>query len=248
MDQEPLSIKLEEVLTRARQAGVSRFITIGTDLPSSQANLLLARRYPEIHAAVGIHPHEAGSATDEQLEEIERLAQDPAVVAIGEVGLDCYRNFSSLESQKRVFSQFISMSARLRLPLLLHCRDAYEVLLQLLKNSGRLPIEGILHCASGPASFILEAIALGLHVSFAGNLTYPKNGPLRQLVPLVPPQRLLLETDAPFLAPQPVRGRPNEPAYLTHTASEMAKLRGISVEALSELTSHNAKQLFRISN
>lgn len=126
----------------------------------------------------------------------------------------------------------------------MHCRSAYEPLLEILRADMPPPIRGIIHCASGPPAFIREAVALGLHVSFAGNVTFPKADGLRALVALVPDDRLLLETDAPFLAPQPVRGRPNEPAYVAHTAACVARLRGVTVEALGRLTSRNAQQLF----
>jgi TatD DNase family protein len=149
-----------------------------------------------------------------------------------------------LHIQAAALRGFLAIARRRRLPILLHCRDAYEPLLEVLRAEMPSPIRGIIHCASGPPAFIREAVALGLHVSFAGNVTFPKADGLRALVELVPDDRLLLETDAPFLAPQPVRGMPNEPAYVAHTAACVARLRGVTVEALGQMTSRNAQRLF----
>ena len=241
---EPLSASVDAVLARARDAGVRGCLTIGTDVQTSRANVELAHRHPMLRAAVGVHPHEAQGVTEEALAAIDAMADDPRVVAIGEVGLDEFRRHSSCESQRRALLGFLAIARRRALPLLFHCRDAYEPLLALLRSEARGPWRGVIHCASGPPAFIEGALALGLHVSFAGNVTFPNAHALRALVSLVPDERLLLETDAPFLAPQPVRGQPNEPAYLAHTAHAMATLRGTTVEALGALTSRNARALF----
>ena len=244
LDLEPLAGSTEAVLARARAAGVRRCVSIGTTVQASQANIALARRHPMVRAAVGVHPHEADGVTDEVLAAIEALARDPCVVAIGEVGLDEYRLTASRERQQRALLGFLEIAQRRRLPLLIHCRNAYEQLIELLQRHAAVPVRGVLHCASGPPEFIHAVLALGLHVSFAGNVTFPKAEALRALVPLVPDDRLLVETDAPFLAPQPVRGQTNEPAHLAHTAARLAQLRSVSVEALGELTSRNAQALF----
>jgi TatD DNase family protein len=222
-------------------------VSIGTTVEASRANIELARRFPMVRAAVGVHPHEADGVTDDTLKQIDSLAGDPAVVAIGEVGLDAYRQPALPERQPGVLEGFIDMAARRSLPLLLHCRDAYEPLLELLRRSARAPVRGIIHCASGPPEFILGALDLGLHISFAGNVTFPNAKTLRELVPLVPDDRLLIETDAPFLAPQPVRGKPNEPAHVAHTAAFLARLRGTTPVLLGQLTSRNARRLFNLS-
>ena len=234
----------EAVLARAQAAGVQACLSVGTTVESSRANVALARRIPMVRAAVGIHPHDADAVTEEALAAIDRLAEDPVVAAIGEVGLDAYRRHASPEAQARVLRAFVAMAQRRQRPLVLHCREAHEPLLALLRETAQPPVRGVLHCASGPPAFIESALALGLHISFAGNVTFPNAGAVRDLVPLVPENRLLLETDAPFLAPQPVRGQPNEPAYVAHTAAVVAALRQMSVEALSALTSRNARQLF----
>ena len=246
LDLDPLAASVEAVLARARAAGVRQCVTIGTTVAASRANVALAQRHSMLHAAVGVHPHEAGAVTEETLAEIEALAQDPRVVAIGEVGLDHFRRQGPDADQQRALRGFVGMAERLKLPLILHCREAYDPLLALLRECGAIRLRGVLHCASGPPEFIQAVLAFGLHVSFAGNVTFPNAASLRSLVPLVPDDRLLIETDAPFLAPQPVRGRPNEPAYVAHTAEAIAGLRGVSVDTLGALTSGNARRLFQL--
>lgn len=247
LDCAPLAAEVDAVLGRARAAGVRHCISIGTTVASSRANIALAQQHPMVRAAVGVHPHEADAVTEETFAEIEALARQPGVVAVGEVGLDAYRQLTSLEDQARALRRFIELAQRVRLPLLLHCRAAYDALLALLRECATPPIAGVIHCASGPPEFIQGALGLGLHISFAGNVTFPNAAALRELVPLVPDERLLLETDAPFLAPQPVRGRTNEPAYVAHTAAGVAQLRGIPVDALGALTSRNARRLFGLA-
>ena len=246
LDLEPLATSVDAVLSRAQAAGVRTCLSIGTTVEASRANVELAQRYPMVRAAVGVHPHEADTVTDDTIAAIEALAAEPCVVAIGEVGLDFYRQHAAPDAQRRAFTGFVQVAQRRRLPLLIHCREAYEPLLQLLRQTAPAPVRGLIHCASGPAEFIEGALALGLSVSFAGNVTFPNAAALRALVPLVPDDRLLLETDAPFLAPQPVRGLPNEPAYVAHTAAVLAELRGVSLEALGALTSRNARRLFSL--
>ncbi len=247
LDLEPLSLDVAAVLQRAQAAGVQHCITIGTDVPASRANVALAERYPMLRAAVGVHPCDAESVTDAALAAIETLATSLVVVAIGEVGLDYYRNPDSKEAQDRALRGFLAIARRRHLPVLFHCREAYTALLEVLQQEGGVPHGGVIHCASGPPEFIRGAIELGLHISFAGNVTFPKAQALRELVNLVPDERLLIETDAPFLAPQPVRGQSNEPGYVAHTAARIAELRGMSLESLGLLTSQNARQLFKLS-
>jgi TatD DNase family protein len=244
LDLEPLAASVDTVLERAREAGVRWCLSIGTTVEASRANVVLARRFSMVRAAVGVHPHEADSVTDATLVQIESLAGEPGVVAVGEVGLDQHRRYTAPASQARVLRGFIAIARRWNLPLLLHCRDAYEPLLDLLRREASGPYRGVIHCASGPPSFIQGALALGFHVSFAGNVTFPSAQPLRELVPLVPDERLLIETDAPFLAPQPVRGQTNEPAHVVHTAARLAELRGMSLDTLAALTCRNASRLF----
>lgn len=237
---------VEAVLSRARAAGVRQCISVGTTLESSRANVALADQYPMLRAAVGVHPHEADTVTDDTLTQIDALADHAAVAAIGEVGLDHYRQHATPENQLRALRGFVGLAQRRNLPLIIHCRDAYEPLLELLQHAASRPIRGVLHCASGPPEFIRAALEFGLHVSFAGNVTFPNAGALRDLVRIVPDDRLLMETDAPFLAPQPVRGAANEPAFMTHTAACLAQVRGTTVESMGAITSRNARHLFAL--
>ena len=245
LDLEPLASTVAQVLDRARSAGVTRCVSIGTTVEASRANVALAHQHAGVFAAVGVHPNETGTVTDAVLTEIERLAADPRVVAIGEVGLDYYRQEARPEQQACALRGFLAIAQRRDLPVLIHCRNAYEPLLQLLRETPESSLRGAIHCASGPPEFIQGALELGLHISFAGNVTFPNAKALRELVTLVPDDRLLIETDAPFLAPQPVRGQKNEPAYVSHTAAYLAQLRGISLGALGQLTSQNAQRVFK---
>lgn len=246
LDLEPLCASVEEVLARAQAAGVRQCISIGTTLQASHANVRIATQQPGVRAAVGLHPYEAASVTDAVLAEIEALAADPVVAAIGEVGLDYYRGQAPAQVQRHALHGFLAVARRRQLPVIIHCREAYDALLEVLREAGSGPWAGVIHCASGPPTFIKAALAAGLHISFAGNVTFPSAKALRELVALVPDERLLVETDSPFLAPQPVRGRVNEPAHVAHTAKELAGLRGTDVERLAALTSRNARALFKL--
>ena len=244
LDLEPLCDSVEQVLARAAAAGVRQCVSIGTTLPASHQNVRLAHEHPQLRVAVGLHPYEAASVTEAVLAQIEALARDPVVVAIGEVGLDYYRGQAPAAVQQEALRGFLTVARRRGLPVIIHCRDAYDALLEVLREAGSGPWRGVIHCASGPPGFIKAALAAGLHISFAGNVTFPSAQPLRDLLGLVPDERLLVETDSPFLSPQPVRGRPNEPAHVAHTVAAIARLRGVEAEALAALTSRNARALF----
>jgi TatD DNase family protein len=243
---DPLREALEEVLARARAAGVSRCVTLATSVASSRQTLALARAHPMLGVAVGIHPEEVDGAGPGALAELEPLLEDPAVVAVGEMGLDDYWRADRLDAQAELLRGQLRLAQRRDLPACLHCRGthAYGRLLAVLREVG--PVRGLIHCASGTPDFIRDAVGLGLHVSFAGTVTFPKAQAIRDLVAAVPEDRLLIETDAPFLAPQAVRGRTNEPAFVAHTAECLAALRGRSVEDLAALTTRNARALFRL--
>ncbi len=246
LDIEPLAGSIENVLERAKQAGVVQCVSIGTSVEASRANVALARRHPEIFAAVGVHPNDAETVTQESLQAIDMLAQDARVVAIGEIGLDYYRNEASPQKQDWALRAFLAIAQKRSLPLLIHCREAYQPLIAALKQEGGQTLRGLIHCASGPVSFIEEALALGFYISFAGNVTFPNAEKLRELLSLVPDDRLLVETDSPFLAPQPVRGKKNEPAFIAHTAAHIAQLRKVDAKMLAATTTQNARKLLRL--
>ncbi|MBI4598206.1 MAG: TatD family hydrolase [Candidatus Omnitrophica bacterium] len=237
------------VLSRARAANVVGCVSIGTSLEASRENVAMARAEGAlVRASVGIHPHDAHLVTEQQLRDIDALSADPAVVAIGEVGLDFFRQTGDPDVQRRIFSAFLAMAQRRKRPILIHCRNAYDALLELLRAEATLPLAGLIHCASGPPEFIQGALALGLHISFAGNVTFPNAQALRELINVVPDDRVLIETDAPFLAPQPVRGKKNEPAHLAYTAAYIAQWRGSSLEHLAAVTTRNARRLFGLAD
>jgi TatD DNase family protein len=238
---------LDAVLARARAAGVSGIVTIGTDVETSRAAIALADRHPDVYAAVGVHPHDAGAADDIALAEIERLARASArVVAIGEMGLDFFRNLSPPEAQERVFRWQLDLCRRLGKPALIHCRDAHAETLVICAAERVTEIGGIMHCFSGDADVARRCLDLGLLISLAGPVTYPNARKLPEVVRLAPADRLVVETDCPFLPPQPYRGKRNEPAYVAITAARVAELRGEPPERLAERTTANARALFRV--
>jgi TatD DNase family protein len=237
---------LDAVLARARAAGVARMVTIGTDVETSRSAIAIASREPDVWAAVGVHPHEAASSDDAALEEIERLASMPRVVAVGEIGLDFFRNLSPREEQERVFPALVAVARRVGKPALIHCRDAHEATLTLLESACVRDVGGIMHCFSGDREIARRCLDLGLLISLAGPVTYPNARALPDVARFVPADRLVVETDCPFLPPQPYRGKRNEPAYVAITAARVAELRGEPLDRLAAQMSDNARALFRI--
>lgn len=236
----------EGVLRRARHHGVVGMVNVATDLASSRETLRWAERFPVLFPTVGIHPHSALEATAEMWREIETLARDPRVVAIGETGLDHYKSLSPVDAQREAFRRQIRLARDLDKPLVVHNREADGHTLRWLKEEGGGAVRGVMHCFSSGPETARAAIDMGFFISFAGNLTYPRNDALRAVAREVPLDRLLLETDCPFLAPQPVRGRTNEPAFLRHTALALCAARGIKMDELAEATADNAARLFGI--
>jgi TatD DNase family protein len=237
---------LDAVLERARAAGVRRILTIGTDVPTSRAAAALASREPDVWAAVGIHPHEAAEADEAALAEIERLAGGPRVVAIGETGLDFFRDLAPREAQEGAFRSQLALARRIGKPVLVHCRDAHDQTLGLIGETDVSTYGGIMHCFSGDVGIARRCLDLGLLVSLAGPVTYPKPGALPEVARFVPADRLVVETDCPFLPPQPYRGKRNEPAYLATTAARVAELRGEPLAELAARMSENARALLRL--
>jgi len=237
---------LGEVLSRARAAGVTRMVTIGTDVATSKAAIELAGREVDVWASVGIHPHDAGEADDTAFAEIARLAREPRVVAVGEIGLDFFRNLSPRDDQERVFRRLLALGRELGKPVLIHCREAHDDVLRILAEARVGEIGGIMHCFSGDATIARRCLDLGLAISLAGPVTYPNARALPDVARLVPADRLVIETDCPFLPPQGHRGQRNEPAYLPLTAARVAELRGEKLELLAARLSENARRLFKI--
>jgi TatD DNase family protein len=238
---------LDAVLERARAAGVSGMVTIGTDRETNRAAVALADRYAQIHATVGIHPHDAADAVDADFDEMERLARSsPRVVALGEMGLDFFRNLSPPETQTRVFRRQLDLARRVGKPVVVHCRDAHEETLEILAEAGVREIGGVMHCFSGDVAVARRCLDLGLYLSLAGPVTYKNARALPDVARFAPADRLVVETDCPFLPPQPHRGQRNEPAYVALTAARVAELRGADPDALGAALEENAARLFHI--
>lgn len=236
--------EVEEVVARARTDGIEGIVTIGTDLPDSRAALELAARFPEVHASVGIHPHAASSAGAEELAEIRRLAADPRVVAIGETGLDYHYDFSPRDAQRRAFRAQLELGAELGLPVVVHSREADEDLCAILNDVGPRA-SGVLHCFSSGRLLLETALELGWYASFSGMITF-KSYRDEELLRLVPLDRLLVETDSPYMAPVPHRGKRNEPAYVALVARRAAELRGESTELVAAATTSNAREFYGV--
>jgi TatD DNase family protein len=236
----------DAVLARARAAGVHRMVTIGTDAETCRAALALAEREPDVWATAGVHPHDAGESDEAALVEVEGLAVERRVVAIGEIGLDFFRNLSPRETQERVLRRFLALARRLRKPVVLHCRDAHAEMLPILGEEGVADVGGIMHCFSGDVDIARRCLDLGLLISLAGPVTYPNARALPEVARFVPADQLVIETDCPFLPPQGYRGKRNEPAYLAITATRVAELRGEPLDVLAAQTTENARRLFGV--
>ena len=236
----------DALLARAREAGVRRMLTVGTEPASSRAAVALAAREADVWATVGIHPHDAGTADAAALAEIERLAAEPRVVALGEIGLDYFRDLSPREDQRRVFRALLGMARRVRKPVVVHCREAHEDVLGILTDERVADLGGIMHCFSGDVAVARRCLDLGLLISLAGPVTYPNARALPEVARFVPADRLVVETDCPFLPPQGHRGKRNEPAYLAITAARVAELRGESLDAMAARLTANACALLGI--
>jgi TatD DNase family protein len=233
----------EETIARARAAGVETLMAIGTGQgpPDLEAAIRLADRYLFIYATVGVHPHDASKATEETFASLRRLARHPKVRAIGEIGLDYHYDFSPRDVQRAVFTRQLEIAAEIQKPIVIHTREAWADTLALLGENWRGG--GIMHCFTGGPREAEEALALGFHLSFGGVLTFPKAENVREAARLAPPDRLLVETDCPYLAPAPHRGKRNEPAFMTETVRRLAEVRGQPVEEISSLTSANFHSL-----
>lgn len=239
---------VDGVLTRARAAGVAGVIAVGSGrgLESRAAAAALAQRHADVWATAGIHPHDADLADDSALDALRKLAVQPRVVAIGEIGLDYHYDHAPRPRQREAFVAQLRLAHELGLPVVIHTREADEDTLAILRAEG-VPRGGVLHCFSGDERLAGAALALGLHISFSGILTFPKADRLRAVArDVVPLDRTLLETDSPYLAPVPLRGRRCEPAYVVHTARKLAELHGTTLEATARITTANVRRLFRL--
>lgn len=237
---------IENILKRAQEAGVEEITCIGYDLPSSQEAVLLAHKYKQIYAAVGVHPHDAKTVTSEVLDKLRALAQDQRVVAIGEIGLDYYRDLSPRDQQKEAFIQQIKLAHEIGKPIVIHDRDANQDTMDTIKKYRAGKNGGIMHCYSGNLPLAMEAIKEGFYISFAGPLTYKNARKPQEVVVKIPMDRLLVETDCPYLTPEPLRGKLNEPANVRFVVEKMAALRGQHPDEVAYLTARNARKVYGI--
>lgn len=237
---------LEEVLLRALGTGVLRIITVGIDPESSRSAVSLCEASPRLFAAVGCHPHNARGAGPSILKEILELTSHPKVVAWGEIGLDFFRDYAPREDQLVAFSKQLEAAREVGLPVIIHDREAHSEVLSTLRRLGKGERLGVIHCFSGDYALAMELLALGYYISIPGTVTFPQAAVTRDVAKRIPLDRLIVETDAPFLAPVPRRGKRNEPAFLRYTAETIARLRGISLDAFAEATSSNASTLFSL--
>ena len=236
---------IDAVVTRARDAGVCRMVTICTKVSAFERVLVIAERFDDVFCSVGVHPHEAGREGDVPLDRLVELARHPKVVGIGESGLDYYYDNSPVEAQKTSFRTHIDAARETGLPLIVHSRDADDDMADMLEEGAREgAFPGVLHCFTAGPELAARAVAIGFYVSLAGIITFKSAESIRETVRRVPMDRLLVETDAPYLAPVPMRGKRNEPAYVRHTHEMLAQVKQVEVEAMAEATTRNFLKLF----
>jgi TatD DNase family protein len=247
---------VRDVLSRAGEAELEAIVTVGTDPGSNRTVTKLVEeapdkrgqgdQWPEIFGTVGVHPHDASDVTDDVLAEMARLAAGERIVAIGETGLDFYRDLSPRDRQEMAFVQQIDLAREVGLPLVVHSRDAHERTLEILEREAE-GLTGVMHCFSGHSGIAQRVLDLGWYIGIAGPVTYPNAGRLRQVVREVPLDRLLVETDCPYLTPQKYRGKRNEPAYVMYVAEAVAEVTEVSFDEASRVTTQNASALFGLS-
>lgn len=234
----------EVVLSRASAAGVTRIINVGATIKGSQATVQLAARYPQVFGVVGVHPHDADTEGKDASAAIKAMLGEPRIVGIGEIGLDYYKNYSDPERQKELFHALLGLAKESGLPVVLHTRSAEKDTLLIAREF--LPLHAVVHCFSGDADFLNSCLELGWHISFTANITYKKSLGLREIVKAVPLERIMVETDCPYLSPEGLRGKRNEPAAVVEVCREIARIKGLPFENVCEVTTQNAERFFRL--
>ncbi len=235
-----------EVIARSTEAGVKTIFTIGIDLESSRAAAKLAAHHENIYATVGIHPHHAREAGAEAYAALAQLASQPKVIGYGEIGIDLFKDYAPVDIQTKVFKEQLALAKELELPVIIHDRDAHDSIVRILQESGPYPAGGVIHCFSGDREVARQFLDLGFHLSIPGVVTFKKAFELQEAAAHIPLDRMLVETDGPFLAPEPWRGKRNEPAYTLFTAEKIAQLKGISLDEVARQTTNNIAALFKI--
>ncbi len=232
----------DQVVERAKDSGVGVIINIGSSLKGSAGSVELAEKYKNIYAVVGVHPHEAAQAPEDTAKTIKGLARNKKVVAIGEIGLDYFKNFSPVDKQRDLFRKLAAAAKELKLPVVLHSRSADEDTIKIIKEF--MPLPAVVHCFSGDENFLRSCLDLGFLVSFTCNITYKKAQNLREIARICPIDRMMLETDAPYLSPEGFRGKRNEPFQVKLLAEYIAQIRGISFAEIADATTNNARKFF----
>ena len=248
VDEEAFDEDREEVLSRMKANGVTRCAVIGSDMETSRRAAAFAAAHSGVVAAGGFHPHEASRFRESNLDELREMYQKGRIRAIGEIGLDFYYDHSPRDVQREVCIRQMELAWELKAPVAYHIRDAHQEMLEIMKGMKARLTGGIIHCFSGSAEIAKEYLKLGYYISFAGPLTFKKAPRLQEAVKLVPKDRLLIETDSPYMAPEPVRGRRNEPANVRYVGLKMAELRGEEPEEVAAFTTENAMQVYRINS
>ena len=237
--------QLDAVLDRARQAGVGHWITVGTDLADSAAALALSEAHENMYCTAGVHPHEAADIEPDYIEQLRQFASPGGVCAIGEIGLDYHYEFSHRNDQKKAFAEQLTLARELQLPAVVHCREAFDDCLAVIDECGPEDIQAVFHCFSGTCRQARAVLDRGFFVSLTGTITFGKAGEQQAVVRYVPLEKVFLETDCPYLSPEPKRKvRPNEPALLRFTAAKMAELRQMSLAEIAEVTTRNGRGFF----
>jgi TatD DNase family protein len=236
----------DEVINKAYESGVSYILNVSYNIPSLEHSVSLSKRYSYIYAAVGIHPHYSKEMNDEVLDKVRSLTQNKKVVAIGEIGLDYYRDLSPKEIQKKWFIKQIDLAKEIKLPIIVHIRDANEDAVKLLKDQNAREVGGIIHSFSGDINMAKEVMNNNFYISVGGPVTYRNAGRLVDVVKYVPEDRLLIETDCPYLTPEPFRGRRNDSSLVRLVAEKIASIKDKTFDEIAEITTNNAKRLFQI--
>jgi TatD DNase family protein len=237
---------LEAVIQRAKESGVEYIFTVGTERKDWKRALEIANSHPSIYAILGVHPHNAKEIDDQTYPTLRELCRENKVKAYGEIGLDFFRNLSPRDVQLKRFREQIALAKELRLPVVVHDREAHQETLETLKSERAEECGGIIHCFSGDYHMARECIDMGFYISVPGSITFKNAGSLREVVKKIPLESLLVETDAPFLTPEPFRGKRNEPSYVRYTAQRVAEIKNISFERVAEATAESAQRVYRM--
>lgn len=246
LDDEQFAEDQQAVIQRAQQAGVGLIVNVGYNISSARHTVELTKKYDFVYGAVGMHPHDAKDLNEESLAALREMAQESRIVAVGEIGLDYYYDFSPREKQQQVFRQMLRLAKELRLPVIIHDREAHEDTWRIVQEENAAEVGGIFHCYSGSWPWAQEIIKQGFYIALGGTVTFKNAKKAVEVAQKIPLESLLLETDCPYLAPVPYRGKRNEPAFVAEVANTIAALRGITTEELAAITTENGKRVFAI--